>query len=203
MVEILLQRLVQDPSARVAPRSPKSIEEAIMDPPPKAKAKDKEIKNEEGAIKAQEDKSGPNTADWGKGLIWREDLHIPNDPNLHAVMKEAKIDYEDFARTIVHHTTIMMQEAQMTQLKLFQRMQLSFQNQVQEIDNRHQESIKEANVALSIMSKQIKELQDMEEAARMETARADQWELQAKALERDLTEARGHYKRANRAKSQI
>ena len=53
------------------------------------------------------------------------------------------------------------------------------------------------------MSNQINKLQDMEKAARRETTRANQWELQARALKRDLTAAMGHYERANKVESQI
>ena len=67
-------------------------------------------------------------------------------------MKEAKKDCKDFAQNIVHQTTIMMQEAQLTQIKLFQKMQLNYRIQIQEIDNRHQERLREANEALAIMT---------------------------------------------------
>ena len=55
-------------------------------------------------------------------MICLEELNIPNDPNLQDAMKEAKKDCEDFAQNIVFHTTIMMQEARLTQIKLFQKL---------------------------------------------------------------------------------
>ena len=47
MVKILLQRLVQDPNSRVAPRSPELIEEIMMDQPPQAQAMEEEKKDAE------------------------------------------------------------------------------------------------------------------------------------------------------------
>ena len=109
---------------------------------------DEDKKYVKKSIQTQEDKAKPSKADRWKGLIFPKDLHIPNDPNLEAAMKEAEKDCEDFAKNIVYHTTIMMQEAQLTQLKLFQRLQLNFKNQAQEIDTRHQQGLKEAKEAL-------------------------------------------------------
>ena len=48
--------------------------------------------------------------------------------------------------------TILMQEAQLTQIKLFQKMQLNYKNKIQKIDNHHQEMPNEANEALAVMT---------------------------------------------------
>ena len=115
--------------------------------------KEEELKTEEEIKKAPKDRPKPNRANLGKGLIRVEDLHIPDDLDLQAAMKEAKKDCKDFAQNIVHQTTIMMQEAQLTQIKLFQKMQLNYKNKIQEIDNRHRETLNEANEALAVMTK--------------------------------------------------
>ena len=101
-----------------------------MDQPPQAQVVEEEKKDAEQSLHIQKDEAGSSKADWGKGLICPEDLNIPNDPNLQAAMKESKKDCEDFAQNIVFHTSIMMQEAQQTQIKLFQKLQLNFKNQL-------------------------------------------------------------------------
>ena len=92
---------------------------------------------------ALEAQAGPSNINWGKGPINLKNLVIPNDPDLQAAMKETKIDCNDFARHIVQQTLIMMQEAQLTQIRLFQKLQLNYTAQVQQMDTRHQQSIKE------------------------------------------------------------
>ena len=82
MVETLLQRLIQVPSARVAPRSPEEIEEILMDTPPQAQEKIEDIKVVEETKQAPKDQARPSTIDWGKGPINLENLVIPNDPGL-------------------------------------------------------------------------------------------------------------------------
>ena len=54
-----------------------------------------------------------------------------------------------------------MQEAQQAQIKLFQKLQFNFRNQLQFMYARHQEGLKEATEALAIMTEQIKELQNI------------------------------------------
>ena len=63
MVEILLQRLVQDPNTRVAPCSPEIIEEIMMDQPPQAQAVEEEKKDAEQSLQIQKDKAGSSKAD--------------------------------------------------------------------------------------------------------------------------------------------
>ena len=82
MLEMLLQRLVQDLNARVAPCSPEEIEEIMMDPSPQAQAMDEDKTNVEKSIQIQKDDARSSKANWGKGLVFPEDLNIPNDPNL-------------------------------------------------------------------------------------------------------------------------
>ena len=57
MVEVLLQRLVQDPNARVAPCSHEIIEEIMMDLPPQATATmDKDKKDQRKAFRLKKTK---------------------------------------------------------------------------------------------------------------------------------------------------
>ena len=174
MVETLLQRLIQVPSARVAPRSPEEIEEILRDTPPQAQEKIEDIKVVEETKQASEDQARPSIIDWGKGPINLENLVIPNDPNLQVAMKEMEINCNDFARHIVQQTTIMMQEAQLTQIRLFQKLQLNYTDQAQQMNTCHQQSIKEAKEALATMTEQITELQDMEKIAMEEKENAIQ-----------------------------
>ena len=101
----------------------------------------------------------------------------------------------------------MMQEAQLTQIKLFQRLQLNFKNQAQEIDTCHQQGLKEAKEALAIMTKQIKELQDMEQMAKDEKENASKWRNNYRAMEQEhsttLQQSREHQQRANNAEDQV
>ena len=69
MVEMLLQRLVQDPNARVAPCSLEEIEEILMDSPPRAQEKEEELRAEEETKKAPEDIPEPSGMNSGEVFL--------------------------------------------------------------------------------------------------------------------------------------
>ena len=96
-------------------------------------------------------------------------IPIPNDPDLRASLKEAKEDFNAYAKHFFLQTNILLQETQTSQINLFDKLQTRFKAQAaKEVKNRHQSQIKEAKEALLVMIEQIKELQDMEKLAKLE-----------------------------------
>ena len=82
----------------------------------------KEKKREEEKIKPEEDKptkrtrdaAGQSTEDQGKGIIQTQTMLIPNDPDLKVAMKEAKEDFNAYAKHFFLQTNILLQETQTT-----------------------------------------------------------------------------------------
>ena len=86
-------------------------------------------------------------------------------------------------------------------------MQLNYKSQIQEIDNRHWETLNEANESLVVMTEQIKELQDMKRMAKEEKENANKWQTYYKELELEqsqiLHESTEHWRRADKAEEQV
>ena len=64
----------------------------------KKRSKKKKGSRKDKPIKRMADEAGPSIADWGKGIIPIQTMPIPNDPDLTTAMKEAKEDFNAYAK---------------------------------------------------------------------------------------------------------
>ena len=106
---------------------------------------------------AAKDVFGPNTEDWGKGLLQTKIIQIPDDPNLKAIMKENEVDFNDYAKDFFFNTNVLFQEVQKSQIKIFNKQQKDFKSKVEEIGNYHQQQIHQVNQDMLELTKQIKQ----------------------------------------------